>query len=151
MFKLASTSEFDFFSPEISELELPFVGEINCGFPSPADDFLQDQLDLNKLLVKHPEATFYARARGYSLAPLVYPGSIMVIDKSAEWSSDLLACCYIDGEFTAKWIQKSDNKIQLIPINPDFPILEYSPDKNNIYIWGIITAIINKNVRFARL
>lgn len=151
MYKIGSHTEFDFYSPEISELELPFAGEVNCGFPSPADDFVQDTLDLNKLLIKHPDATFFAIARGYSLAPLVNPGDVIVIDKSAEWSHDLLACCFIDGEFTVKWIEKSEHKIRLIPLNPEFPILEYSPEKNNIYIWGIITAIINKNVRFSRL
>jgi DNA polymerase V len=151
MGKIFTTTDFDFFSPEMSELELPFVGEIACGFPSPADDFLQENLDINKLLVKHPDATFYAVARGYSLAPLVYPGSILVIDRSVEWSSDLLACCYIDGEFTAKWIRKTDDKIQLIPLNPDFPMLEYSFEEAEIYIWGIVTSIINNNVRLSRL
>jgi DNA polymerase V len=149
--KIFSTADFDFFSPQMSELELPFVGEIACGFPSPADDFLQENLDINKLLVKHPDATFYAVARGYSLAPLVYPGSILVIDRSVEWSSDLLACCYIDGEFTTKWIRKTDDKIQLIPLNPDFPTLTYSFEEAEIYIWGIVTSIINKNVRLSRL
>jgi DNA polymerase V len=68
-----------------------------------------------------------------------------------EWSSDLLACCFIDGEFTTKWIRKTDDKIQLIPLNPDFPTLEYSLEEAEIYIWGIVTSIINNNVRLSRL
>ena len=151
MEKIFSSSGFDFFTPGLSELELPLAGEIACGFPSPADDFLQESLDVNKLLVRHPDATFYAVARGTSLAPLVQPGSIMVIDRSLEWSSDLLACCFIDGEFTAKWIEKSGDKIRLIPLNPNFPTLEYSPEEAEIYIWGIVTSIINNNVRLSRL
>ena len=106
---------------------------------------------MNKLLVKHPDATFYAIARGYSLSPLVYPGSILVIDKSVEWSSDLLACCYINGEFTVKWIEKTDDKIRLIPLNKDFPVLEYTHEQAEVFIWGIVTAIVNKNVRLSRL
>ncbi|WP_436417684.1 peptidase S24 [Petrimonas sulfuriphila] len=151
MKKIISSSNLDFYSPEISELELPLVGEVTCGFPSPADDFLQDSIDLNKLLVKHPDATFYAIARGYSLSPLVYPGSILVIDKSVEWSSDLLACCYINGEFTVKWIEKTDDKIRLISLNKDFPVLEYTHEQAEVFIWGIVTAIVNKNVRLSRL
>jgi DNA polymerase V len=147
----SSDKNFDFYSLEMSELELPLAGEVKCGFPSPADDFLQESIDLNKLLVKHPEATFYAVSRGYSLAPLVYPGSILVIDRSVEWSSDLLACCYIDGEFTVKWIEKLEDKVRLIPLNKDFPVLEYSADQAEVLIWGIVTSIVNKNVRLSRL
>ncbi len=151
MYKIGSHSDFDFYTPEFSDLQLPLAGEINCGFPSPADDFVQESIDLNKMLIKHPDATFYAVARGYSLSPLVNPGDVMIIDKSAEWTHDVLACCFIDGEFTAKWIEQLEDKIRLMPLNPEFPILEYTPEKNNIYIWGVITAIINKNVRLSRL
>ncbi len=150
MKKILSTPDFDFYSPEISDLELPFVGDIACGFPSPAEDFVNDSIDLNKLLIKHPEATFCARARGSSLYPLVLPGSILVIDRSEEWSTDRLAACYVDGEFTAKWIKKEGNKLSLIPFNSDFPVLEYN-DSTEIIIWGIVTAIINQNVRLNRL
>ena len=145
-----SQNEFEFFIPEFSEVEIPFVGDIACGFPSPAEDFVQESIDLNKILIKHPEATFCARANGSSLYPLVLPGSILVIDKSEEWSADRLAACYVDGEFTAKWIRKEEGKISLIPFNTDFPVLEYK-DGSEVMIWGIVIAIINQNVRFSRL
>lgn len=151
MKKIHSSPHFDFYTSALSELELPLAGGIACGFPSPADDFLEESLDINKLLIKHPEATFYAVARGTSLAPLVQPGSILVIDRSVEWSSDLLACCFIDGEFTAKWIEKNQHGIKLIPLNPNFPTLEYTSEDAEIYIWGIVTSIINHNVRLSRL
>lgn len=148
--KQSPFSEFEFLKPGNSEVELPFVGDISCGFPSPAEDFAQETIDLNKIIIKHPEATFCARARGTSLSPLVLPGSILVIDKAEEWSADRLAACYVDGEFTAKWIRKENDKISLIPFNADFPILEYK-EGTEIIIWGIVIAIINQHVRFSRL
>ena len=135
--------------PEYSKVELPFCGSISCGFPSPADDFLQETLDINSLLIRHKESTFYARASGYSLFPLVIPGSILIVDRSVEWSDDLLAACYVDGEFTAKWIKKEKNKITLIPVNDEFPILEYK-EGSEVIIWGIITAIVNNKVRMSK-
>ncbi|WP_436414101.1 LexA family protein [Petrimonas sp.] len=149
--KIFSTSEFEFFKPALSTLELPLYDGIPCGFTSPADDHIQDTIDLNKTLIKHPEATFFARANGYSLAPLVLPGSILTIDRAEEWHPDLLAACFIDREFTAKWIKQTGDIIRLIPFNAQFPVLEYNIHEAEISIWGIITSIINQNVRYSRL
>lgn len=135
----------------MTTLELPFVGNISCGFTSPAEDHIQETIDLNKHLITHPEATFFAKANRYSLAPLVMPGSLLLINRALEWNPDLLAACFIDREFTAKWIQQVNGIVKLIPFNAEFPVLEYNPEMSDISIWGIITAIINKDVRYSRL
>jgi len=92
-----------------TELQLPYVDEgISAGFPSPALDFVDLTIDLNKHLIKHPSATFYGRVKGQSLKKAgIDEGDLLVIDRSLEPANGKIAVCYIDGEFTAKRIKKN--------------------------------------------
>ena len=104
-----------------TELSLPIADEgIKAGFPSPAQDFMDLAIDLNKELVRHPASTFYGRVRGDSMQDAgVYDGDILIIDKSLEPRNGDMAVCFIDGEFTIKYIKiekdavwlKSDEKV----------------------------------------
>ncbi len=144
MQKIHSTSYFDFYSPEFSELELSFAGDVNAGFPSPAEDFSRDKIDLNKLLIKHPDATFYAKVKGNSMTGDFSEGDLLVIDRSVEYSDNRIALCFIDGEFTLKRIRYIDGKCFLTPSNDDFPLLEVNPESNSL-IWGVVTYSIKKH------
>jgi DNA polymerase V len=126
-----------------TELSLPFVDEgISAGFPSPALDFADQSIDLNKHLIKHPAATFYGRAKGESLNKAgISSGDLLVIDRSLEPASGKIAVCCIDGEFTAKRILKSNGQILLVPENDDYqPII--MQEGNELIIWGIVTHVI---------
>ena len=127
MQKIHSTRDFDFYSPEFSELELDFAGDVHAGFPSPAEDFSREKIDLNKLLIRHPEATFYAKVKGNSMRGDFSEGDLLVIDRSVEYSDNRIALCFIDGEFTLKRIRYIDGKCFLTPSNDDFPLLEVNP------------------------
>lgn len=144
MKKIHSSSNFDFFSPEYSELELEYAGNIKAGFPSPADDFTQERIDLNKLLIKHPDATFYARVKGNSMTGDFNEGDLLIIDRSVEYSDHKVALCYVDGEFTLKRIKYIDNKCFLTPSNEEFPQIEVR-DGSNALIWGVVTFSIKKH------
>ena len=144
MKKIYSTPNFDFFSPEYSELELDYAGSIKAGFPSPAEDFSQDKIDLNKLLIKHPDATFYAKVRGSSMIEDFSEGDLLIIDRSVEYSDSKIALCFVDGEFTLKRIKYLGDKCYLTPSNEDFPLIEVSADSNS-QIWGIVTYSIKKH------
>lgn len=137
----------DIFSADTeTALALPFVEEgISAGFPSPALDFVDLSIDLNKHLVKHPSATFYGRVKGDSLKNAgIDHGDLLVIDRSLEPVNGKIAVCCIDGEFTAKRIQIEKDGIWLIPENENYqPILV--TEENNLLIWGIVTHVI-KNV-----
>lgn len=86
------------FISQESNLKLPYVGGIVAGFPSLADDFAFERIDLNKILIKHPDATFYARVKGQSMTSDFEEGDLLVIDRSVAWTDNKIALCFVDGE-----------------------------------------------------
>jgi DNA polymerase V len=145
--KLHQGNILDIFSANTeTELNLPFVESgISAGFPSPALDFIDLSIDLNKHLIKHPSATFYGRVKGDSLKNAgIENGDLLIIDRSIEPVNGKIAVCYIDGEFTAKRIQINKDEILLIPENENYQTLKVTAD-NDFLIWGIVTHVI-KNV-----
>lgn len=138
-----STNNLDIFSPQTDqELNLPFFEGVRAGFPSPAADFTDLSIDLNKHLIKHPTATFYARARGDSMKDAgINDGDLLIVDKSIEPTDGKIAICYIDGEFTVKIIKKKSEEIWLLPANTAFKPIVLKKE-NKLIIWGIVTYII---------
>ena len=128
-----------------SALGLQYIGtQITAGFPSPAEDYLEPTLDLNKALVKHPSATFYGRVKGLSMQDAgVDDGDLLVIDKSLKYRDNALAVCFINGEFTLKRIMSQANSLFLMPANPDFEPIPVK-EEDEFLIWGIVTYIIKK-------
>jgi DNA polymerase V len=142
--KLHAGNLLDIFSADTeSELKLPFVNEgISAGFPSPALDFVDLSIDLNKHLIKHPSATFYGRVKGESLKNAgISDGDLLVIDRSLEPINGKIAVCFIDGEFTAKRIKKSKSELWLMPENDDYEPIKIT-ENNNFVVWGVVTHVI---------
>jgi DNA polymerase V len=142
--KIHKTSLIDFFSVSTeTNLELPIVGEtIRAGFPSPADDFLDVSIDLNKELIKHPAATFFGRVNGDSMKDLgIDDGDLLIIDKSLEPTDGKIAVCFIDGEFTLKQIKIDGEALLLMPANEKYQPIRVTKD-NNFEIWGIVVHVI---------
>ena len=136
----------EIFSPDFSmSLNLPFVNQgISAGFPSPADDFLDIKIDLNREFIKNPNATFYARVRGKSMIGAgLNDGDLLIIDKSLEPVNKKIAVCFIDGEFTVKRIKKENDTVWLMPENEDYQPIEVTSD-NEFIIWGVVTTVIKK-------
>jgi len=117
---------------------------ISAGFPSPADDFEEQQLSLDKELIKNKEATFFARVSGQSMIGAgLDDNDLLVIDRSLEPSHDKIAVCFLDGEFTVKRLKVDGDYIWLQPENNNYkPIL--ITEENNFVIWGIVTNVIKK-------
>ncbi len=126
-----------------SHLPLPYAdGGIQAGFPSPADNYITETIDLNKELVRHPAATFYGRVSGDSMIEEgIEPGDILIIDRSIEPDSGDLAVCCIDGEFTLKRIKLEKNRVWLIPSNEMFDPILVTPE-NEFSVWGVVTHTI---------
>ena len=122
-------------------VELP---EIKAGFPSPAQDYVENGIDLNRELVKNPSSTFFGRARGCSMEGAgIYDGDLLIIDKSLEPREGAIAVCFIDGEFTLKQIhfEKDGNAVTAIwlqPHNNSFSPIKVT-EENQFIIWGIVT------------
>lgn len=131
-----------------TSLPLQYADEgIRAGFPSPAQDYMEQAIDLNKEIVKHPASTFYGRVVGDSMRDEgIEEGDILVIDKSLELMDDDLAVCFIDGEFTVKRVRLETDAAWLIPANPDYPKIKVTAD-NDFIVWGIVTYTIKKNRR----
>jgi DNA polymerase V len=126
-----------------TSLLLPYVdGGISAGFPSPALDFMDLKIDLNKYLIKHPSATFYGRVKGSSMKNAgIDDGDLLIIDKSLYPKNNDIAVCVIDGEFTAKRIRLTKNELWLIPENEAYTAIQVTED-NDFVIWGIVTHVI---------
>lgn len=131
-----------------TELELTFADQgIRAGFPSPAEDYVNEKMDLNKVLVDHPAATFYARVVGDSMSGEgIDDGDLIIIDKSLRPVDGDLAVCCLDGEFTLKRLRIRAGKVSLVPSNPAYPLIEISGDVD-FRIWGIVTHTIKSNRR----
>jgi DNA polymerase V len=130
----------------LTELELPLIeGGISAGFPSPAADFLDDAIDLNKYLIKNPSSTFIAFTDGVSMKDAgILDKDLLIIDKSIEPADGKIAVCIIDGEFVLKRLKVDKEGIWLMPANNDYKprkITEY----NDFEIWGIVTHSIQKH------
>ena len=119
---------------------------ISAGFPSPADDFKEVRISLDKELVKNPESTFYARVSGNSMEEAgLSDGDLIVIDRSISPENNKIAVCFLDGEFTVKRVIKEGGKLYLKPENKNYKSIEIK-EENFLIFWGIVTYII-KSVR----
>lgn len=129
-----------------STLPLQFADEgIRAGFPSPAQDYMEQAIDLNKEIVKHPASTFYGRVVGNSMSGEgIDDGDILVIDKSLELIDGDLAVCFINGEFTVKRVKLEKDFAWLVPSNPDYQPIKVTKD-DEFTIWGIVTYTVKKN------
>ena len=117
---------------------------ISAGFPSPADDFKEIRISLDKELVKNQESTFYARVSGDSMLEAgIDDGDLLVIDKSLSPENGKIAVCFIDGEFTVKRIKKEKNKLYLIPENKKYETIELKGE-DQLIIWGVVEYVIKK-------
>tara|TARA_B100000963_G_scaffold169373_1_gene147310 strand:- start:48738 stop:49172 length:435 start_codon:yes stop_codon:yes gene_type:complete len=117
---------------------------VSAGFPSPADDFKEIRISLDRELVKNKEATFYARVSGDSMVGAgLEDGDLLVIDRSMNPINGKIAVCLIDGEFTVKRIKKNNKKIFLNPENKKYKPIEIKED-NELVIWGIVRYVIKK-------
>ena len=134
-----------FFSDLSQSLSLPFIEDgVQAGFPSPAQDYIHESIDLNKELIGHPAATFYGRVSGDSMIDEgIEEGDVLIIDRSIEPQNKDLTVCFVDDGFTLKRIMIESDKVWLMPSNKLFePIL--ITQENRFMIWGVVTYVIKK-------
>jgi len=131
-------------SPD-TKLPLPlFSSQVKAGFPSPAEDHIEAKLDLNRLMIEHPAATFFLRVEGESMENAnIHPGDILVVDRALQAQSGQIIVAVLNGEFTVKRLKAKENRLYLLPENPNFPSLEITQEAD-FQIWGVVTFIIHK-------
>ena len=126
-----------------SHEELPVVGAtVKAGFPSPADDFLEQPLDLNRALIHNPAATFFVRVEGDSMAGAgIDDGDLLIVDRSVEPSEGKIAICFVDGEFTVKRLGREGQDWLLLPANEKYRPIRLTQE-DELTIWGVVTYVI---------
>jgi DNA polymerase V len=136
----------EFFFPESGKsVKLPlYTAKISAGFPSPAEDYIDKKLDLNEYLIKNPTATFFVRVSGNSMINAgIHDGDILVVDRSLDPLNNKIIIGVVNGEFTVKRILKKNNRIFLVPENPDYQPLEIT-ETMEATVWGVVTYSIHK-------
>lgn len=128
-----------------SERPIPMAASrVSAGFPSPADDFIEPSLDLNRTLVRNAASTFFARVSGESMRDAgIHDGDLLVVDKSIEPRDGCIAVCFLDGEFTLKRVKTDGRRVVLLPANDRYRPIEIRPD-DTFSVWGVVTYSIRK-------
>lgn len=134
------------YQPEYGDsINIPLTQSgVHAGFPSQADDYLEGSLNLNDLVVKHPEATFFARVEGDSMKDAcIEDGDLVVVDKAVAAYDGCIAVVYIDQEFALKRIKMEKDRVLLLPANSKYKPIEITPD-NKLSIWGVVGYVVKK-------
>lgn len=124
---------------------LPFYQHtVSAGFPSPAEDEIEDRLDLNELLIKHPSATFYLRVSGTSMIKVgIHHGDILIVDRSLVPTNGKIVIASINGELTVKrLVILEGNRVQLHAENDAYRPIEIT-EAMELCIWGVVTNVIH--------
>ena len=129
-------------------VSLPLAeGGITAGFPSPAENFIERRIDLNRDLVKDPESTFFAWVDGQSMKDDgINDGDLLVIRKTPVPDNGDICVCFLNGEFTLKRVKKEQDKLWLLPSNEKYRPIEVHPD-DELTVWGKVLASINLFVK----
>ena len=127
------------------DLRLPLFGtRVAAGFPSPADDHLENTLDLNEHLVRRPAATFFVRVQGESMTGAgINPGDILVVDRAEEARDGKIVIAALDGELTVKRLSRRDGRVMLMPENPAFEPIPVNEEMSFV-IWGVVRSVIHE-------
>ena len=127
------------------QLKLPlYLARIPAGFPSPADDYLDKNLDLNEYLIKNPPSTFCVRVEGHSMVKAgIHDGDILIVDRSLEPVDKKIVIAVVNGELTVKRIRKVKGKVYLDPESDEFKPIEIS-ETTDCQVWGVVSYAIHK-------
>jgi len=145
---LIHANSLDFYSVDKTVFDkIPlFEGSVPAGFPSPADDYMDMDLDLYGHLVPNPSSTFCIKVSGESMKDAgIKDGDVMIVDRSLEPKNRSIVLAVMDGEFTVKRINVNDKELYLMPENDSFTPIKIT-EEMDFLVWGVVTYIIHKAV-----
>ena len=143
---MSEYKNFDLFSIiKKKQINTPvFLDKVSAGFPSPATDYMENKLDLNEYLIRHPAATFIVKASGSSMVNAdIYSGDLLIVDRSVTPKSNNIVIASIFGDLTVKKLKKKEKSFFLISANDDYPSIEVK-EEMECFIWGVVTYIIHE-------
>ena len=124
------------------KLKLPFyIHKVGAGFPSPATDYIEDDVDLNTHLIKNAPATFIIRVQGKSMTNVgIHDGDLLIVDRSIKPKNSSTVIANVNEELVVKTFIKGKNNNYLAS-GPSKIELSENP---NVIIWGVVTYVIHK-------
>ncbi|MFA7819318.1 translesion error-prone DNA polymerase V autoproteolytic subunit [Aeromonas dhakensis] len=118
-----------------------FLSPAACGFPSPAQDYVEQTIDLNQLCIAHPAATYFVRAAGDSMVDHgIRDGDLLIVDRSRKARHGSVVVAAVDGEFTVKELQLEPS-IALLPGNLAYRPIHFS-EGQELEIFGVVTGVV---------
>ena len=142
---MGSRSSCDSSKETPSTLLIPLVKEsISAGFPSPAEDYLEPGIDLNKYLIENPISTFFLRVSGNSMNNAgIYNNDLVIIDRSINPNPGHIVVALLDGEFTLKRLIKEENSYYLKAAKENYPAINLY-EYIDVQIWGVAIYSIHE-------
>lgn len=120
-----------------------YLCPVVAGWPSPAEDYIEGQLDLHKFAVRNEQATFFLHASGDSMMGAgIYDGDILVVDRSITPVPGKVVIAAVDGELTVKRLVKQGKALLLMPENPNYSPIDISVHEDTL-IWGVVTYVLH--------
>ena len=134
-----------YYTSNFKVLLIPLLSDsVSAGFPSPADDYIEENIDLNEHLLRNPFSTFFLRVKGDSMINSgIYDKDLIIVDKSLTPKPGNIVIATIDGEFTVKRFSIKDDKLYLKSENHNYPDFNFE-DYSDINIWGVVIYSIHK-------
>ena len=121
------------------------ISFISAGFPSPAEDFTELSISLDKHLIQNPAATFMVYANGNSMIRVgIHHGDILIIDRSLSARNDDIIIAVLHGEFTVKQVSIIDGNLFLISRNPHYPPVQITSEMG-FEVWGVVTFSVRRH------
>lgn len=120
-----------------------FSSSVKAGFPSPADDCIENYIDLNKYLIEHPFTTFFVKASGDSMKDIgIFSGDLLIVDRDITPVHNKVIIAALNGDLTVKRLHKKANELQLHPANKEYPVIKLK-DGDDFSIWGVVIHVIH--------
>lgn len=121
-----------------------YTSKVAAGFPSPADDHIEQRLNPSDYLVENDTATFFVRVKGDSMIEAgIFDNDVLVIDRSRTQQTGDIVLAMLDGEFTVKILEQSKKGVNLIPANRNYSAIEIKKEQS-LEIWGVVTGSMRK-------
>lgn len=130
-------------APDGERLPL-YLSPVQAGWPSAAEDYIDEQINLQELVVQNPAATFFLRASGDSMLGVgIHDGDLLVVDRSREAAHNRVVIAALEGELLVKRLVRRGGKAYLAPANPEYPEIDIT-HREYVHIWGVVTYVLHK-------
>ena len=128
----------------LGKFKIPLLSDsVSAGFPSPADDYIEENIDLNEYLIVNPFSTFFLRVKGHSMINSgIKDQDLIIVDKSIIPKPGNIVIAMIDGEFTVKRLAKKNDRLYLKAENSNYPDCNLY-NHNDVQIWGVVIYSIH--------